>query len=172
MLAAAGFEFEVAPAEVDERRGPGEDPRAYVARLADAKAAFVAARHPGRVVLGADTVVVLGRQLLGKPLDDEDAARMLRELSGTTHQVLTGLTIRRDDRCAAEVEVTQVRFVELSHQAIVWYVATGEPRGKAGAYAIQGRASRFIDRIEGSYANVVGLPVATVNRLLGDMAGG
>ena len=166
LLTAAGFEFEIAPAEVDETRLPNEQPRAYVARMADVKATFVADRYPGRVVLGADTLVVADERLLGKPLDDVEAAAMLRRLSGRIHEVLTGVTIRQDGRRVAGVGATCVTFVGLSDETVAWYVESGEPRGKAGAYAIQGLASRFVDRIEGSYTNVVGLPIALVDRLL------
>ena len=169
LLAAAGFEFEVAPAEIDETQLPDEPPRAYVARLADAKAAFVADRHPGRVVLGADTLVITDVRLLGKPVDDQDAATMLRCLSGRAHEVLTAVAIRQDDRRVADVGATRVTFVGLSDETVAWYVASGEPRDKAGAYAIQGLASRFVDRIEGSYTNVVGLPIALVDRLLREL---
>ena len=172
LLAAAGFEFEVAPTEIDETRLRDEPPRAYVARLADAKAAFVADRHPGRVVLGADTLVIADERLLGKPVDDQDAATMLRCLSGRAHVVLTAVTIRQDDRRVADVGATRVIFVSLSDETVASYVASGEPRDKAGAYAIQGLASRFVDRIEGSYTNVVGLPIALVDRMLRELKTG
>jgi septum formation protein len=118
------------------------------------------------IVLGADTVVVLDGDTLGKPVDDGDAARMLRRLSGRTHEVLTGVALCIAGRCLSAVERTAVEFAPLTDADIAWYVASGEPRDKAGAYAIQGRASRFVVRIDGSYSNVVGLPVATVHRLL------
>ena len=171
LLAAAGFEFDVEPTDVDERWLSAEAPRAYVTRLAEAKAAVVAARHPDRVVLGADTVVLAEGQPFGKPADDGEARAMLRQLSGRTHDVLTGVAIRQGDRRVADVGVTRVSFVELSDDAIAWYVASGEPRGKAGAYAIQGLASRFVDRIEGSYTNVVGVPIAVLDRLLRALSG-
>jgi septum formation protein len=166
LLRAAGFEFEIIPATVDERPAPGEPPDQYVARLAALKAADVGRRISGRVILGADTEVVLDGAVLGKPADAEEAAAMLRRLAGRTHLVLTGVALRCDDREVREVTATRVRFLPLSEAEIAWYVATGEPRDKAGAYAIQGLGSRFVEWIEGSYSNVVGLPVATVYRLL------
>lgn len=163
---AAGYRFDIVPADVDEAVRPGEAPADYVARVAARKAAAVMALHPDALVLGADTAVVIDGDILGKPADEADATAMLERLSGRTHEVLTGVTIGVGERTAADVEITQVRFIVLTAEQIVWYVASGEPRDKAGAYAIQGLASRFIDRIDGSYSNVVGLPMATVERLL------
>jgi septum formation protein len=165
LLAAAGFTFVVRPAEVDESPLGGESPADYVARVARDKAR---ASGPGtdEVVLAADTVVVVDGMILGKPADDHDAARMLRLLSGRVHEVLTGIAIRAGDRETSAVESTAVTFVPLADEAIRWYVASGEPRDKAGAYAVQGLASRFVSRIDGSYSNVVGLPVAGTCRLL------
>lgn len=137
-----------------------------MARIAAAKARAVGCRIPGSVILGADTAVVLDEEVLGKPRDDREAAAMLRRLSGRTHRVMTGVALRRGEEVVQEVAVTRVRFLRLSEAEVAWYVATGEPRDKAGAYAIQGLGSRFIEWIEGSYSNVVGLPVATVYRLL------
>lgn len=166
LLRAAGFEFEVIPTDVDERIGQGEPPGQYVVRVAAAKAWAVGARVSGAVVLAADTAVVLDGEVLGKPVDDDEARRMLRRLSGRAHHVMTGVALYRGGETVQDLVVTQVRFAPLSETEIAWYVATGEPRDKAGAYGIQGRGSRFIDWIEGSYSNVVGLPVATVYRLL------
>lgn len=166
LLAAAGFSFSVVPAHVDERLLPGESPDAHVARLSSAKAAVVAASSPGAVVIGADTVVVVDRTVLGKPVDERDAASMLARLSGRAHEVFTGVTLRRDLVEHTAVERTEVWFAPLGPAEITWYVASGEPRDKAGAYGVQGRASRFVRRIEGSYSNVVGLPVATLYGLL------
>jgi septum formation protein len=118
------------------------------------------------VVLAADTVVVVDGRILGKPADDADAARMLRLLSGRAHDVLTGVVVRRDEREAMAVDSTAVSFTPLDEADIAWYVASGEPRDKAGAYGVQGLASRFVARIEGSYSNVVGLPVALACRML------
>ncbi len=174
LLTAAGIAFEVRPAHVDERIRPGEDARTYACRVAAEKATVVHATSDGRPVLAADTVVVVDGRILGKPSDDRDARRMLRLLSGRAHEVVTAVTLIHDPggdfRVAGrsapgsfqQVEVTTVEFTLLSKSEIDWYVATGEPADKAGAYAIQGRASRFVSRIEGSYSNVVGLPVALV----------
>jgi septum formation protein len=166
LLEAAGFDFDVDPVDVDETPRPGEAPHQYVQRLADEKAAAGHARHPGDIVLGADTTVVVDAELLAKPDDDADAARMLRRLSGRSHDVLTGVSLRWTGGAARAVERSRVWFTALSEAEIAWYVATGEPRGKAGGYAIQGLASRFITRIDGAYANVVGLPVDAVWRIL------
>jgi septum formation protein len=166
LLVAAGFACDVEAADVDEMLRDGETPAAYVRRLAGGKAALVGCRNPGRVVIAADTTVVVEGRLFGKPADAREAAGMLQALSGRTHEVLTGVAVRRDAAHADTVEVTAVRFLPLSAADVAWYVASGEPAGKAGGYAIQGLASRFIERIDGSYTSVVGLPVATVCRLL------
>lgn len=166
LLTAAGFVFDVVPVELDERVRPGEPPDTYVGRLALEKARHVARRNPGTVVIGADTSVIVDGQILGKPTDDADAEAMLRMLSGRVHAVLTGIAVVRDEREASDTVSTEVRFLQLSADEMSWYVASGEPRDKAGAYAVQGLASRFVERIDGSYSNVVGLPVATVYRLL------
>lgn len=153
--------------EVDEHRTCGEAPAAYVERLARAKAhAAAAQREPDTVVLGADTVVVVDDEVLGKPRDAADATRMLRLLSGRAHEVLTGVAVIGPGGTVSRVERTTVWFAPLSERDIAWYVASGEPMDKAGAYAIQALASRFIPRIEGSYTTVVGLPVTTVVELL------
>ncbi len=172
LLTRARYRFEVAPADIDERRLEGEPPRDLVRRLAREKAAAVSLRHPGAIVLGADTVVVIDGAVLGKPADDADAARMLRRLSGRAHEVLTGVALRAPHGCRAGVRSTRVFFRTLGPEEVAWYVASGEPADKAGGYAIQGRASRFVTRIEGSYANVVGLPVELVDRLLGELGAG
>jgi len=166
LLASAGFQFRVEPVEIDERPRAGEDPVALVERLSAEKAARVAQLHPGAVVLGADTVVVAAGSIMGKPIDDRDAAGMLERLSGRSHEVLTGVAVEADARHLAAVERTTVHFLPLSPAEIEWYVGSGEPRDKAGAYAVQGLASRFVARIEGSYSNVVGLPLARVYQLL------
>jgi septum formation protein len=166
LLAAAGIACDVDPVDVDEQRRQGERPADYVERVARLKARAAAARHPERLVLAADTAVVVGTHVLGKPADDRDAARMLELLSGRAHEVLTAVVLAGIGRETAAVETTTVWIDVLSADDITWYVATGEPRDKAGAYAIQGGASRFIPRIEGSYSNVVGLPVARVHRML------
>jgi len=175
LLAAAGYTFDVHPVHVDERVKPGESATAYVERLAVEKSARALAEVSRQgapqeesdiVVLGADTAVVVGDDILGKPHDVEDAGRMLRRLSGRTHKVMTGVSLRSVTADVAQVEVTSVIFGPLTEDQIAWYVASGEGRDKAGAYAIQGLASRFIPRIEGSYANVVGLPIALVDGLI------
>jgi septum formation protein len=161
LLTAAGIDFSPRPAEVDERPLDGEAPSEYVRRVARDKAR--ACPHSSDdVVLAADTAVVVDGLILGKPTDDGDAVRMLRLLSGRVHLVLTGVAVRRGDKELVEVESTSVTFAVMCDDEIDWYVASGEPRDKAGAYAVQGLASRFVTRIDGSYSNVVGLPVARV----------
>ena len=166
LLQAAGFEFEVTAIEVDETRGDAEAAERYVERLAQTKALAAERRGTDDIVVGADTVVVVGGDVLGKPCDPADAARMLRRLSGRSHDVLTGVAVVWRGRMLSRVERTGVWFSRLSDADIAWYLASGEPMDKAGAYAIQGRASRFIPRIDGSYSNVVGLPIAAVVELL------
>jgi len=174
LLRAAGIEFEVMPAHIDETAHAAESPEAYVRRIADSKAQAIAGRVNDRIILAADTTVVIDDQMLAKPEDDEDAKRMLQMLSGRTHEVLTAVAVCRGPEGSAplrtgrliEIERTQVEFAPLTEFEIDWYVATGEPRDKAGAYAIQGYASRFITRIDGSYSNVVGLPMALVYDIL------
>ena len=161
ILAAAGIAFRVAVADIEERRATGEAPEAYARRLAREKAEAVARREPG-VILAADTIVVLGDLILEKPLDAADAERMLTLLAGRTHEVITGFAIRHPGGEIDDAERTRVRFSPLSPAEIRDYVATGEPLDKAGAYAIQGRASKYIEGVEGCYFNVVGLPVARV----------
>jgi len=166
LLRAAGIEFDVLPADVDETPRPGEQPAAYVRRLAEEKACAVATTARNYPVLAADTTVVADGHILGKPVDDEDARRMLRMLSGERHEVITGVALVHRGEMHAHVESTSVEFTEMTDDEIAWYVATGEPRDKAGAYAIQGYASRFIARIDGSYSNVVGLPISLVYQML------
>ena len=166
MLRAGGIEFDVMPSEADETIDPEETPDGYVRRVAQQKAEAVLPRAPGRVVLAADTIVVIDNQVLGKPVDAEAARRMLRLLSGREHLVLTAVCLvdpgAESMRTLTSVTRTRVEFAPLSDEEIDWYVASGEPMGKAGAYAVQGLASRFVTRIDGSYSNVVGLPVAVV----------
>ena len=166
LLAAAGYRFVVDPAFCDESGRPGEGPPDYARRVAADKAAVVAARHPGAIVLGADTVVVVEGVVLGKPADAADAARMLRLLSGRAHDVLTAVSVRRGSTHVQHLESTTVRFARLRDVEIAWYVSTGEPADKAGAYAVQGLASRYVEAVDGSYSNVVGLPVAPLYRIL------
>ena len=169
LLAGAGYAFDVVPANVDESRRPGEAAAEYVARLARDKAGAVAGRYPERCVIGADTTVVVDGAVLGKPRDTDDAARMLRLLSGRTHQVLTGVAVRRGARCAGAVETSVVHFAVLDAGRIAWYVGTGEPADKAGAYGLQGRGGRFVTRVDGSRSNVVGLPLDCLERLLAQL---
>jgi nucleoside triphosphate pyrophosphatase len=194
LLRAAGYEFEIVVTDVDESIRPGEEPEAYVRRLAAEKSAAAQqfavqggpegpshvrddgpphVRDDGAprareqpIILGADTVVVVDGEMLGKPGDDAQAAAMLRLLSGKRHMVMTGVSLRQGAYELGRVEQTAVHFRALSAAEVAWYVASGEGRDKAGAYAIQGLASRFIPRIDGSYSNVVGLPVAAVAELL------
>ena len=165
ILERAGFEFTVRAAGVPEQPLPGESPKDYVLRLSRAKAEAVH-RTPDEIVLGADTVVVLDEHLLEKPADVADAARMLQLLSGREHGVITGICLISDAGAKSSYEETRVEFISLSEDEIAEYVASGEPMDKAGAYAIQGLASKYIRRIDGDYFNVVGLPVAQVYSLL------
>ncbi len=164
LLERMGISFQVMEPEVEEELGRGETPRAFVERIAREKATEVAQRAPGAWVLGADTVVVLGEEVLGKPRDEEEAASMLRRLSGRVHKVLTAFSLLNlaEGRSFQGVEETKVKFIPLQEADIRWYVSTGEPLGKAGAYAIQGAGGAFIEWIKGSYTNVVGLPVAQI----------
>jgi septum formation protein len=170
LLRSAGIIFDVQPAEIPEDALPGEGARDCAERLAREKALAVARQRPHDCVLAADTVVVVDGQLLGKPSDAADAARMLRLLSGREHQVITGVCLVVSGQPSMASETTLVTVSEISDQDIADYVATGEPTDKAGAYAIQGIASRWIPRIEGDYSNVVGLPVALVFRMLREHA--
>lgn len=186
LLEAEGFELTCIPADIDETPLPGETPRELVERLAYSKAHAVAqtlaavSEHE-RVVLGADTIVCLGDEILGKPVDDASAQQMLACLSGKTHEVITGvclLVARGSSWQEGPVEqrvfsdVTSVEFFDLSDAEIRAYVSSGEPRDKAGAYGIQGAGKHLVKAISGSYANVVGLPVAHVVRALSEMLGG
>ena len=161
ILSRAGIGFVVRAPVVPEEAAGGEDPVAHVRRLAREKAEAVPA-GPGEIVLGADTVVVIDGRILGKPADAEDAARMLRLLSGREHEVVTGICLRTSGRLIVDAASTRVSFAPLTDAEISAYVASGEPMDKAGAYGIQGLASKFIDRVEGCYFNVMGLPAALV----------
>jgi septum formation protein len=167
LLRNAGISFTVQPADIDETLLPGEPPKACAERLARGKARVVHQRHPEDFVLGADTIVVIDDQILGKPRDAQDAARMLRLLSARAHKVITGVCLAGPDAFETVAsETTLVTMCEISEAEIREYVATGEPMDKAGAYAIQGIASRWISHIDGDYSNVVGLPVARVYAML------
>jgi septum formation protein len=165
ILRSVGWPFELLPQDIDETRKPDEDAVTYVQRLARGKAEAAARRSEGSLIVGADTTVVIGDQILEKPRDEDDARRMLRQLSGQWHQVLTGVAVIRLSQSRIACAATEVKFAAMSSSEINWYVASGEPMDKAGAYAIQGPGSRFIEGIRGEYFNVVGLPV----RLLYEM---
>jgi len=174
LLNQAGYEFKVVPANIPEERRPDEDPIAFATRLAQEKArtVFDSLAHGSiegpLLVLGADTIVVTAEELLGKPRDAADAARMLRLLSGRTHQVITGVSLISVEKAQTTAETTLVTMKEIPEREIAAYIAIGEPMDKAGAYAIQGYAARWIPRIEGCYSNVVGLPIARVAAMLQD----
>lgn len=163
ILTAVGWSFDIIVAGIDESVLPGEEPAAYVRRLAQGKVKAVAAQLDSGLVLGADTTVVVDGEILGQPCDEDDARRMLGLLSGKWHDVLTGVALMRvGAEPIVDHEVSRVRFAEMSAAEIDWYVATGEPSGKAGAYGIQGKAALFIEEIQGEYFNIVGLPIRLV----------
>ncbi len=168
LLASIGAAFDVIASNVPEEHQRGEAPQDYVARLSRDKAQAVASQHSDRWVIAADTTVVLAGELLEKPVHKADAVRMLAALAGKTHFVFTGVTIENDARNYRDTQVaeTEVRILPLSSADIEWYVATGEPMDKAGAYAAQGIGAVFIDSIHGSYTNVVGLPLALLFQML------
>jgi septum formation protein len=167
LLREAGIDAEVQPADVNEDVEPGEAPEEYVRRVAEAKGRVISQASPGRHVVAADTAVVVDGHILGKPSSPDEASRMLQMLSGRTHLVISGVCLMKDGQPAVdtEIEVTAVEFAEMSPAEIAWYVASGESMDKAGGYGIQGLASRFVTRIDGSYSNVVGLPMAVVYRM-------
>ncbi len=172
LLGGLGLRFTVRSADIDETPRPGEAPDIYVLRLAEEKAR--AAARPGELVLAADTTVVIDGEILGKPQDDADAGRMLRLLAGREHEVLTGVAVldtteTGPGRLASGISRSAVRMAALTPEEIAWYVATGEPRDRAGAYAIQELASLFVEAVTGNYSNVVGLPVPTVYRLFAEL---
>jgi septum formation protein len=173
ILRAAGWLFDICAPDIDESRRPHEDAVAYVERLALVKAKAGAAQYTSRIVVGADTIVLIEGEILGKPRDEDDAGRMLRLLSGRCHEVITGIALVRsgahDQGSGVERvthELTNVRFAPMTEAEIQWYLTTGEAMGKAGAYAIQGQAARFIEEIKGDYLNIVGLPVRLLYKLL------
>jgi len=166
LLTQAGIAFIVDPADIDESHRSGESPIAFTLRLAREKAEAVFARHPTATVLGADTIVVCDAEILGKPVDTNDAARMLHLLSDREHQVITGVAIISPQGTRTQADTTTVAMRKISEEEIQNYIATGEPMDKAGAYAIQGGAAPFITHIEGDYTNVVGLPVKLVQQML------
>lgn len=168
LLSSVGIEFDVIPSHVPEEHQKGEAPEEYVARLSRDKASAIAAKHPDRWVIAADTTVLLGDQLLEKPVDDADARRMLTTIAGRTHIVYTGVTIEHGEKRYRDTRVaeSEVRMLPLSSDDIAWYVQTGEPLDKAGAYAVQGIGAMFVESIHGSYTNVVGLPLALLFQML------
>ncbi len=168
LLEKAGLSFEVIPSGIDETKVPLSDPDKYVRQLAEIKAQDIAKQYPRRWVIAADTIVVINDMILGKPDSEEDARTMLNQLSNRTHQVLTGYALFcRDENCFhSNVITTQVRFKKLNASEIEWYIHTGEPFDKAGAYAIQGIGTFLVKSIKGSYTNVVGLPVCEVIEFL------
>jgi septum formation protein len=169
-LSGLELTFDVRPADIDETPIPGETPGIYVARLCAAKAAHVAAEFgsSGTVVIAADTTVTFDGKILEKPLDDTDGVRMLRALSGRTHETLTGIAVCVDGITKHQVVATEVEFANLSDADIAWYVGTGEGRDKAGGYGLQGKAAVFIRRLNGSVSNVIGLPLTELVDLLSE----
>ena len=169
LLNRAGWPHEVMVAGIDESVRPQEEPAAYVQRLARSKAEAVAQQLEEGMVLGADTTVVIDNQILGQPRDDADAKRMLKLLNGKWHEVLTAVAlVRVGGESRVAYETTRVRFAEMSDGEIDWYIESGEPFGKAGAYGIQGKAALFIEEIEGDYFNIMGLPIRLVYELAAD----
>ncbi len=168
LLSSIGLTFDVIPSDIPEVHQPGESPEEYVARLSRGKAAVIAATHPEAWIIAADTTVLFGDELLEKPVDADDAKRMLATISGKTHMVYTGVTVQNAARGWHDTRVaeTEVRMLPLDARDIAWYVSTGEPLDKAGAYAAQGIGAIFIDSIHGSYTNVVGLPLALLFQML------
>jgi len=160
LLSLLGIPFLIQIPNIPETRHEGESPRRYCARISREKALEMARQHPEALVIGADTIVVVGDRILGKPLDPDEARDYLLLLQGKTHDVFTGYTIVHGDRAKSRVIRTRVRFRPMTHEEIVWYIASGEPTDKAGAYALQGIASIFISDIRGSYTNVIGLPLS------------
>ena len=168
LLASIGLDFEIVPSHIPEVRAEGEAPEEYVARLSREKAAAIASNHHDRWIIAADTTVLLGEQLLEKPADAADARRMLATIAGQTHIVYTGVTVMNaaSEHHDTRVAESEVRMLPLDAREIAWYVETGEPMDKAGAYAVQGIGAMFIDSIHGSYTNVVGLPLALLFQML------
>ena len=166
LLAHLGLYFDVRPADIDETPRPAEPPTDYVRRLSAEKAAAVDAA-PDELVIAADTTVVIDGLILGKPVDADDARRMLRLLSARTHDVLTGVTVRLGGDAITDAETTRVTFVDLTDELLEWYVDIGEPADKAGAYAIQGAGAVLVERVDGSVSNVIGLPLALLSTMAG-----
>ena len=169
LLNLIGISHEVRPANIDETMRPRETPRRHVERLAREKASAIARRDPDLITIGADTIVVINRKVLGKPKNTDDAARMLAMLSGREHIVTTAVAVSRGKKLRSAVEEVRVRFRRLREDEIEAYIATGEPMDKAGAYGIQGFGATIVERIEGDYFSVMGLPVVRLIGLLRDV---
>lgn len=166
ILNSVGWEFEKAIPDVDESVEDGESPEAYVQRLAAEKARVVEPSYPGRAILAADTTVVIGGEIIGKPTDLDDARRMISVLAGNWHEVLTGVAVCKNGTENVGIQSTRVKFAHMSDAEIDFLVEKGDPLDKAGAYAVQAQAALFIEAIEGDYWNVVGLPISLVYRLI------
>lgn len=166
VLASVGWEFVKHVADIDESERRGESPEDYVVRLAREKAEAVAGGYPGEIVLGADTTVVIDQQIIAKPVDLDDARRMLRMLAGKWHEVLTGIAVVKNGETRSEIQSTRVKFAPMSPDEINFLAERGDPLDKAGAYAVQAQAALFIEGIEGDYWNVVGLPISLVYELI------
>ena len=169
LLNLVGITHEVRPANLDETRRPRETPRRYAERLARGKASALAQRDPSLITIGADTIVVVDRKILGKPVDETDAARMLRLLSGREHTVITAVAVAHGRELRSAVEQVRVKFRRLREEEIEAYIATGEPMDKAGAYGIQGFGATIVERVEGDYFAVMGLPLVRLVALLSDL---
>lgn len=166
ILTSVGWEFTKAVPDIDESERDGESPEDYVVRLAREKAEVVAVKFPDEIILAADTTVVINDQIIGKPVDLDDARRMLRMLSGVWHEVLTGVAIARDGEIKSGMQTTRVKFADMSEAEIEFLALNGDPLDKAGAYAVQAQAALFIEGIDGDYWNVVGLPISLVYELM------
>jgi len=169
LLNLIGIEHEVSPANIDETMRPREAPRRHAERLAREKASIVAVRDPDLITIGADTVVVINRKVLGKPADKSDAARMLGMLSGREHTVITAVAVARGRKLRSAIEEVRVKFRRLREDEIEAYIATGEPMDKAGAYGIQGFGATIVERIDGDYFAVMGLPLVRLVGLMRDV---
>ena len=166
ILSSVGWEFVKHVANIDESERAGESPEDYVVRLAREKAEAVAVNYPAQIVLGADTTVVIDEQILAKPVDLDDARRMLRMLAGNWHEVLTGIAVVKDGETLSAMQRTRVKFAPMTDDEINFLAMRGDPLDKAGAYAVQAQAALFIEGIEGDYWNVVGLPISLVYELI------
>jgi septum formation protein len=171
IMNSVGWEFTKAIPDIDEAERDGELPADYVRRLAIEKAEAVSASHPGEIILAADTTVVIDDQMIGKPIDEDDARRMLRMLSGNWHEVLTGVAVCRNGSVEVGLQTTRVKFAPMSDEEVEFLVEKGDPLDKAGAYAVQAQAALFIEGIEGDYWNVVGLPIQLVYQMVLSMRG-